>query len=100
MAEHAGLSPEMGQSLFADPISAIQYFTTRSWYQGAHRQPLGFFGSLSPEVPLGTADSPGGWILKLLIGSLEEAAMPDVWPLMVDPTTSMETDTSPGPHYP
>src|SRR5205814_2668724 len=46
MAEHMGLSPEMGMALFADPISAIPYFTSRTWYEGSRRQPLLFFGSL------------------------------------------------------
>jgi hypothetical protein len=100
MAEHAGLSPEMGQSLFADPISAIEYFTSRSWFQGAHRQPLGFFGSLPPDVSLGTSDSAGGWLLGILIGSLREAAVHDVWPLLVDPTTSLDTGTAKGPEFP
>lgn len=100
MAEHAGLSPEMGQSLFADPISAIEYFTKRSWYQGAPRQPLGFFGSLPPDVSLGTSDSAGGWLLGILIGSLREAAVHDVWPLLADPTTALDTATAKGPEFP
>ncbi len=100
MAEHAGLSPEMGQSLFADPLSAIEYFTQRSWYQGAPRQPLGFFGSLPPDVSLGTSDSLGGWLLGVLIGILREAAVHEVWPLLVDPTTSLDTGTNKGPEFP
>jgi hypothetical protein len=100
MAEHAGLSPEMGQSLFADPISAVGYLTSRSWYQGAPRQPLTFYGSLPPDVSLGTSDTVGGWLLGILIGSLREAAMPDMWPLLVDPTTSLDTSPAKGPDYP
>jgi phosphatidylserine/phosphatidylglycerophosphate/cardiolipin synthase-like enzyme len=100
MAEHMGISPEMGQALFADPISAIRYFTSSSWYQGAHRQPLGFFGSLPPDVSLGTSDTVGGWILGVLIGVLREAAKPDVWPLLVDPTSSREGSTVKGPEFP
>ncbi len=101
MAEHMGLSPEMGQALFADPISAIAYLTSRSWYQGAHRQGLGFFGSLPPDVSLGTSDTIGGWLLGTLIGSLREAAVHDVWPLLVDPTTALDpSPATKGPEYP
>jgi phosphatidylserine/phosphatidylglycerophosphate/cardiolipin synthase-like enzyme len=101
MAEHMGLSPEMGQALFADPISAIPYLTRRSWYQGAHRQSLDFFGSLPPDVSLGTSDTVGGWLLGTLIGALREAAMADVWPLLADPTTSLDpSPASKGPHFP
>lgn len=100
MAEHAGVSAEMGQSLFADPVAALHYFTSRSWYQGAPRQPLGFFGSVPTDVNLGTADTVGGWILHLLIGAAEETATPDVWPLLVDPTTSLDPSPAKGPHYP
>jgi phosphatidylserine/phosphatidylglycerophosphate/cardiolipin synthase-like enzyme len=100
MAEHMGLSPEMGQSLFADPVSAVQYFTSRSWYQGAHRQPLGFFGSLPPDIPLATSDSLGSWILTNLVPAAEVAAKPDVWPLLVDPTTSLDASSKKGPEYP
>jgi hypothetical protein len=100
MAEHAGVSAEMGQSLFADPVAALHYFTSRSWYQGAPRQPLGFFGSMPTDVNLGTADTVGGWILHLLIGAAEETATPDVWPLLVDPTTSLDPSPAKGPHYP
>jgi phosphatidylserine/phosphatidylglycerophosphate/cardiolipin synthase-like enzyme len=100
MAEHAGISAEMGQSLFADPVAALRYFTSRSWYQGALRQPLDFFGSMPADVNLGTADTIGGWLLHVLIGSLDDAAMPDVWPLVVDPTTSLDASPVKGPHYP
>jgi phosphatidylserine/phosphatidylglycerophosphate/cardiolipin synthase-like enzyme len=100
MAEHAGISAEMGQSLFADPTAALHYFTSRSWYEGALRQPLSFFGSMPTDVNLGTADTVGGWILHVLIGTAEETAMPDVWPLLVDPTTSLDPSPVKGPHYP
>lgn len=101
MAEHAGLSTEIGQALFADPISAIPYFSGRSWYMGAPRQGLDFLGSIPPDVGLGTADSVGGWALKVLIGSLREAAMHDVWALFADPTTTLDpSPTSKGPEFP
>jgi hypothetical protein len=87
--------------LFADPISAIPYIATRSWYQGAQRQPLGFFGSLPPDVSLGTSDTFGGWLLGTLIGALCEAAVHDVWPLLADPTTTLDpTPAKKGPEYP
>jgi phosphatidylserine/phosphatidylglycerophosphate/cardiolipin synthase-like enzyme len=100
MAEHMGLSPEMGQALFADPISALQYFTSRNWYQGSHRQSLGFFGSLPPTVPLMTSDSLGSWILTNLIPAAELGAKPDAWPMLVDPTTSLDPSAQKGPEYP
>jgi phosphatidylserine/phosphatidylglycerophosphate/cardiolipin synthase-like enzyme len=100
MAEHAGLTPEMGQSLFADPISAITYFTSRSWYQGAPRQSLNFFGSLPPEVGLGTSDTIGGLLLAQLIPTSLAVAKHSMWPLLVDPTTSLDPSSAKGPEYP
>jgi phosphatidylserine/phosphatidylglycerophosphate/cardiolipin synthase-like enzyme len=89
-AEHLGLPPEMGISLLADPLSAIPLFTARSWYNGCRRQPLSFFGSTTPDVGLGTSDSIGGQILKLMIVVTEEKAKPEAWRLLVDPTTALE----------
>lgn len=113
LGDHLGLGPEMGQSLFADPISAFQLFAARTWYQGSHAVPLGyapsrplaFFGSAPPSVPLGTGDSIGSFILGVTIPTLQEAAMHDVWPLLVDPTTKLDPSavTQPpkiGPDYP
>ncbi|HEX8107718.1 MAG TPA: hypothetical protein VF516_08305, partial [Kofleriaceae bacterium] len=100
MAEHMGLTPEMGQSLFADPISAIEYFA-RSWYQGSHRTGLDFFGSLPPDTQIGTADSVFSELVKILIGSLTAAAKTDVWTLLADPTTSLDpSPSSKGPGFP
>jgi hypothetical protein len=100
MAEHAGLSAAMGEALFADPLSAVPYLTSRSWYQGVPRQPLGFFGSLPPSVTLGTSDTLAGWMLGILIGALRETAMPDIWPLLADPTTGHDPSADKGPAYP
>ena len=102
MAEHMGLSPEMGQGLFADPLSAIPYFTKRSWFQGAHRQGLDFFGSLPPDVPIGTSSSIFGFLLQIGLGAVREAAaMSDLWPLLVDPTTTLDpSPMSKGPNFP
>jgi len=100
MAEHAGLSAAMGEALFADPRSAIPYLTKRSWYQGAPRQPLSFFGSLPPSVSLGTSDTVGGWILFSLVGAAMQAAQNDIWPLFTDPTSSLDPSAAKGPHYP
>jgi phosphatidylserine/phosphatidylglycerophosphate/cardiolipin synthase-like enzyme len=113
LGDHLGLGPEMGQSLFADPISAFQLFPARTWYQGSHAVPLGyapsrplpFFGSAPPSVPLGTGDSIGSFILGVTIPTLQEAAMHDVWPLLVDPTTKLDPSAvaqppSIGPDYP
>jgi phosphatidylserine/phosphatidylglycerophosphate/cardiolipin synthase-like enzyme len=100
MAEHAGLSAAMGEALFADPRSAIPYLTKRTWYQGAQRQPLSFFGSLPPSVSLGISDSIGGWVLANLAPVLEQAAQGEVWPLFADPTTSLDPSPAKGPHFP
>jgi len=102
MAEHLGVSPEMGQSLFADPISALPYLNTTTWYEGAHRQPLSFFGSAPPDVPIGPSSSIPGFLLQILIGiARETAGKADVWPLMADPTTILDpTSTVSGPEYP
>ena len=100
MAEHLGLTPEMGQALFADPISAIPYFK-RTWYEGSRRQPLSFYGSLPPDVPIGPSGSIPGFLLNVLIGSLQSAAKPDVWPLLSDPASGSDPNpTSKGPNYP
>lgn len=100
MAEHAGLSAAMGEALFADPRSAIPYLTQRTWYQGAPRQPLTFFGATPPSVSLGTSDTVGGWLLATLVPTLEKNAQGDVWPLFADPTTSLDPSAVKGPHYP
>lgn len=101
MAEHLGLTPEMGESLFADPLSALPYFTQRSWYEGSRRQPLSFFGSLPPDVPIGTGSSIPSFLLQILIGSLADAAKPQVWPLFADPSTPLDaTPSAKGPDYP
>lgn len=101
MAEHLGFSPEMGQALLADPISALSYFKSRSWYEARRWQPLSFFGSPPPDVPLGTGSSIPSFLLQILIGSLRDAAKPDVWPLLADPTGSRDPSPgSKGPNYP
>lgn len=103
MAEHLGLSPEMGQALFADPISALPYFNfSKTWYEGAHRQGLSFFGSVPPDIPIGVASSIPSFILQTLIGVARmTAAKADIWPLLADPTTSLDpTPSSKGPEYP
>jgi hypothetical protein len=100
MAEHLGLPPEMGISLFADPISALPFFQ-RSWYTGSRRQPLTFFGSVPPDVSLGTSDSIGGAVLGLTVGALREVVKGDVWRSLVDPTTELQTmPRVDGPEYP
>jgi phosphatidylserine/phosphatidylglycerophosphate/cardiolipin synthase-like enzyme len=100
MAEHLGLPPEMGISLFADPISAIPYFT-RPWYIGSRRQPLEFFGSVPPDVSLGTSDTIGGAVLGITVGALREVIKGDLWRSLVDPTTELQPmPRLDGPEYP
>ena len=101
MAEHLGLSTEMGQALFADPHSALPYFASRSWYEQSRWRKLDFFGSIPPDVPIGIAGSMAAFFLKASLGPLEEAAKPDVWRLLSDPTTGTDPDpTSTGPNFP
>ena len=99
-AEHLGLPPEMGLSLLADPSSALAYFQ-RPWFIGSRRQPLDFFGSVPPDVKLGTSDTIGGEFLGLTIGSLREVIKTEVWRSLVDPTTELEAAAHPdGPEFP
>ena len=101
MAEHLGLSTEMGQALFADPHSAFAYFDSRTYYEQSRWRKLDFFGSLPPDVPIGTAGSVPSFLLKVLMGSLQDAAKPDVWPLLADPTSSLDPSPhSKGPDFP
>ena len=66
-AEHLGLSPEMGLSLLADPLSALPYFE-RAWYVGSAFQAFTFNGSSSlTDVNFGTG------ILSLAVGTGLEA---------------------------
>jgi hypothetical protein len=101
MAEHLGLTPEMGQALFADPISALALYN-KTWYEGAHRQSLSFFGSAPPDVPIGPSASIPGFVLQIAIGLARmTAAKVDIWPLLADPTTSLDpSPASKGPEYP
>ena len=101
MAEHLGLTPEMGQALFADPISVLALYN-KTWYEGAHRQSLSFFGSAPPDVPIGPSASIPGFVLQTAIGLARmTAAKADVWPLLADPTTSLDpSPASKGPEYP
>ncbi len=103
MAEHVGLTPEMGLSLFADPFSVMPYLS-RSWYSGAHRTKMDFFGaSPSPGIAIGTDDSYVLEVLKALVGPLLAAEESAAWKLLVDPTTGTEPSLPPlttGPRYP
>jgi phosphatidylserine/phosphatidylglycerophosphate/cardiolipin synthase-like enzyme len=100
-AEHLGLPPEIGLSLFFDPISAIPYFQNRSWYSGSRWQPLSFFGSQAPTPALDSSDTIGGEILQLSKGLLQQTIKGDVWRSLVDPTTSLEPGPRhDGPEYP
>jgi hypothetical protein len=101
MADHMGLGAEIGQALFADPHSAIAYLTSRTWYEQAHWVSLNFFGSVPPDIPLGTAGSVGGFVMNAAKFTLQAAAKTDVWTLFADPTSNIDPDpTTKGPEYP
>ena len=101
MAEHLGLSPEMGLALFADPVTTPPLFA-KTWYEGTHRQSLSFFGSAPDDVPVGISSSIPGFVLQAALGLVKMTALKDdMWPLMSDPTTSLDpTASSRGPEYP
>lgn len=100
MAEHAGLSPEIGLSLFADPFAYVPY-AKRSWYTGAHNVGLDFFGTPPPNIPIGTTDSIVGELLKIAMGVMYATAEGDAWKLLVDPTTTAQPmPRVPGPRFP
>lgn len=101
MSEHLGLGAEMGQALFADPHSAFAYFAARTWYEQSHWQSLDFFGSLPPDIPLGTAGSIPKFLFEVAKFTAQAAAKTDVWTLLADPTTSLDPNpTLKGPDYP
>jgi hypothetical protein len=101
MAEHLGLTTEMGQALFADPHSAFRYLKERSWYEQSRWRGLDFFGSIPPDVPIGTAGSVPMFVLQILIGAARKAAKQDAWTLLVDPTSGLDPNPhSKGPEYP
>jgi phosphatidylserine/phosphatidylglycerophosphate/cardiolipin synthase-like enzyme len=102
MAEHAGLTPEMGLSLFADPLGVIPYFA-RPWQTGSHRVPMDFFdGALPLGVEIKTSGSALSAVLNLMMGTAQIAAEPEAWKLIVDPLTSTvpPPPLAPGPQYP
>ena len=101
MSEHMGLSAEIGQALFADPHSAIAYLTKRNWYDQAHWVPLNFFGSVPPDIPIGTAGSVFGFLMQAAKFTAQAAAETDVWTLLADPTTYLDPNpNTKGPEYP
>jgi phosphatidylserine/phosphatidylglycerophosphate/cardiolipin synthase-like enzyme len=109
-AEHLGLSPEMGLSLLADPLSALPYFD-RSWYAGCRWQPLTWSQQPPPLIDLGTGGSLGNSLItsvgaefvQLGIGVEAQTNRSQIWATMVDPTCPNDPDTDPlfrGPDLP
>ena len=99
MAEHAGITPEMGLSLFADPFAVIP-FLSRSWYQGAHRAPMEFFDDPAPlGIPIKTSDSRADAILKVTMASVYELERVNAWKMVVDPLTESSPGRVSGPRY-
>ena len=94
-AEHFGLPTEMGLSLLADPISAVQYFD-RSWYRGTHWQPLKFTATSAPTV-IGFTNGASvvSTALQLVVGTVEAAEKSTFWATVVDPTTGLDTHSDP-----
>jgi hypothetical protein len=99
-AEHFGLPPEMGLSLFADPISALPFFS-RSWYRGSHWLPLQFGASTEP--PAVSLSIPTGYVaavIDLVKDTVTVAQTSTFWATVVDPTTSLDPNTGPSDQGP
>jgi phosphatidylserine/phosphatidylglycerophosphate/cardiolipin synthase-like enzyme len=99
--EHLGLTPEMGMSLLSDPVSALPYFD-RPWFAGNRWQSLSWSGSpTDTELGFSSSDTIGAELMKLAIGTIEDADKHTFWPVLVDPTTIADpSDTIPGPEFP
>jgi len=99
-AEHFGLTPEMGLSLLADPLSAIPFFD-RPWLAGNRWQPLPLVDPQNSQtVPLGD-----GLVMSSL-GAFYAWSWVHyrntIWPTMVDPTSQHDPNGTPdhsGPEY-
>ena len=95
-AEHFGLPVEMGLSLLADPISALQFFE-RSWYRGSHWLPLQFGSSTEPPaVALSLPTGLPAALIDIVKGVVTVGQESDIWATLVDPTTSLDPNTGPG----
>jgi phosphatidylserine/phosphatidylglycerophosphate/cardiolipin synthase-like enzyme len=94
--EHLGLTPEMGASLLADPLSALSYFD-RPWLAGNRWQPLEWSGAADDgELGFSFTDTIASQLLLLSIGTLEHVDKSIFWPVLVDPTSYSD----PNPHFP
>jgi phosphatidylserine/phosphatidylglycerophosphate/cardiolipin synthase-like enzyme len=99
-AEHLGLTPEMGLSLLSDPLSALPYFD-RSWFAGNRWQPLAWSGSETDTLQgFGSSDTIGAELLQLAVGTAIDLYKEPFWPVLVDPTSSADPSSKPGPEYP
>jgi phosphatidylserine/phosphatidylglycerophosphate/cardiolipin synthase-like enzyme len=101
-AEHLGLSPELGLSLLADPLSALRFFD-RSWYRGSRWQPLDFASASGrPAIAIPTSGSVFGQLIGIAEGVVEAAETSTAWAALVDPTTANDPHVDPttdrGPH--
>jgi phosphatidylserine/phosphatidylglycerophosphate/cardiolipin synthase-like enzyme len=85
--EHLGLTPEMGLSLLADPLSALSYFD-RPWLAGNHHQPLSWSDApTDTEQSFSSSDSLMSDLLTLAMGGVQHLEEHTVWPVLVDPTS-------------
>jgi phosphatidylserine/phosphatidylglycerophosphate/cardiolipin synthase-like enzyme len=92
--EHLGLTPEMGLSLFADPLSALPYFD-RPWLAGNRWQPLSWSDApTDTEQSFSSSDSLMSDLMSLAVGGLQHFDEHTLWPVLVDPTSF--SDPNPG----
>lgn len=92
-AEHLGLPPEMGLSLFADPISALPLFS-RAWFSGSPWQPIGNLSGAGTflDVSYAWGDGIAGNLLLTFVKATMEANRPAIWSELIDPTSFTDPD--------
>jgi phosphatidylserine/phosphatidylglycerophosphate/cardiolipin synthase-like enzyme len=96
-AEHLGIPPAMGASLFADPIGGYELFR-RSRYQG--NRFIRYPELLVPPY-LGISDmgipEPLGILVQGLVATAIDAYRQPVWNTVIDPDTHNDPNHEPGP---
>lgn len=85
--EHLGLTPEMGLSLLADPLGALQYFD-RPWLAGNRHQPLSWSDApTDTEQSFSSSDSLMSDLMSIVVGGIQHLDEHTLWPVLVDPTS-------------
>lgn len=105
-AEHLGLTPEMGQSLLADPVEAFELFR-RSRYQGNrfcdYREFLGPRGDLEALNDFELFQLIPDSLKTTLIATANAFALTqikNIWNTVTDATTGVDPNPTEGPELP